>query len=37
MIYVMEVLTDSENNICLIEYRAQNGAFVKRGFEKLLE
>jgi hypothetical protein len=36
-IYVMEVLTDSENNICLIEYRAQNGAFVKRGFEQLLE
>ena len=36
-IYVMDVLTDSENNICLIEYRAQNGAFVKRGFEQLLE
>ncbi len=36
-IYVMEVLTDSEYNICLIEYKAQNGAFVKRGFEQLLE
>lgn len=36
MIYEMEVVTDAEDHICAIYYKAQNGAFVRRGFEQLL-
>ena len=35
-VYEMEIVTDTENNICIIYYKAQNGAFVKPGFEELL-
>jgi hypothetical protein len=35
-VYEMEIVTDTDNNICIIYYRAQNGAFVRSGFEELL-
>ena len=35
-VYEMEIVTDTDNNICIIYYKAQNGAFVKPGFEELL-
>jgi hypothetical protein len=35
-VYEMEIVTDTDSNICIIYYRAQNGAFVRPGFEELL-
>lgn len=36
-IYETEIVTDSKDKICIIYYRAQNGAFVRAGYEELLD
>ena len=36
-VYEMEIVTDTDNNICIIYYKAQDGAFVKPGFEELMQ